>query len=104
MENLNREIILLHLKNNEIMLRRLGVIKLGLFGSYLFGLENAESDVDILVEFEEGKATYDNFINLCFFLDELFKGKKVDVVTTNSLSPYIGPKILKNVDYVLLSA
>lgn len=103
MEDLNRDIILLKLKKNEPVLRKLGVNKIGLFGSYLHGLDQADSDIDILVGFEQGKTNYDNFINLCFFLDELFKGKKVDVVTTNSLSPYIGPKILENVDYVSLS-
>ena len=39
-------------------------------------------------------------MGICFYLDELFAGKKVEVVTMNGLSKYIGPYILKEVQYV----
>jgi len=103
MEDLNRNIIISLLVRNEITIRQLGVEKVGLFGSYLTGQHNDQSDVDILVEFKKDKNSYDNFINLCFLLDSLFQGKKVEVVTTNSLSPYIDPKILQQVEYAPFS-
>ncbi|MCX6251928.1 MAG: nucleotidyltransferase domain-containing protein [Bacteroidetes bacterium] len=104
MEDLNRNIIISRLVRNEIPIRQLGVEKVGLFGSYLTDQQNELSDVDILVEFKKDKNSYDNFINLCFLLDDLFQGKKVEVVTTNSLSPYIGPKILQQVEYAPFSS
>ena len=52
------------------------------------------SDIDILVEFE--KPTYDNFIDLVFFLEELI-GKKVDLVTSKGLSPYLSSVVRKEV-------
>jgi uncharacterized protein len=54
----------------------------------------ALSGLAILVEFE--KPTFDNFMNLAFFLEDLLQ-RKVDLVTPNSLSPYIGPYVKNEV-------
>lgn len=75
--------------------------KIGLFGSFVRGHQNADSDVDLLVEFEPDKKTFDNFINLSFFLEDLLK-HRVELVTRESLSPYIGPHILAEIEYVAL--
>ena len=82
-------------------IKELGVKRLGLFGSFVRGEQNQESDVDLIVEFEQGKKTFDNFIRLSFLLEELFK-RRVELVTPESLSPYIGPLIMKEVEYVTL--
>ena len=103
MKGFDKNIITSILLANKSQIQKLGVIELGLFGSYVRNEENRESDIDILVEFESSKETFDNFINLCFLFDELFKDKKVEVVTKDSLSPYIGPYILKEVEYVRLA-
>jgi predicted nucleotidyltransferase len=97
-----REIFAL-LGENESQLRRLGVSRCGLFGSFTRNEQNDMSDVDILVEFEDGKKSFDNFMALAFFLEELF-GRKVDLLTPESLSPYIGPHILKEVEYETVGA
>jgi uncharacterized protein len=104
MEELNRNIILSRLIRNEQTIKQYGVEKVGLFGSFVTGNQHERSDIDILVEFRKDKTSYDNFINLCFLLDSLFQGRKVEVVTTNSLSPYIGPRILKQVEYAAFSS
>ncbi|HVF43808.1 MAG TPA: nucleotidyltransferase family protein [Pyrinomonadaceae bacterium] len=91
------------LRQNGAQLRRFGVGRVGVFGSFVRGDSNAESDVDILVEFEEGKKSFDNFMALAFFLEELF-GRKVDLLTPESLSPYIGPHILREVEYEMVGA
>ncbi len=49
---------------------------------------------DLLVEFDEGKKNYDNFIELVFFLESLLQ-RKVDLLTIEALNPYMKPKILK---------
>ena len=57
------------------------------------------SDVDLLVEFEEGQKTFDNFIQLSFWLEEMLK-RRVELVTVDSLSPYLRPYITQEVEYV----
>ena len=84
---------LLEEHENEIR-NKYGVKRIGIFGSYVKGEETEKSDVDILVEFEQ--STLSNFMGLNFFLEELLD-KKVDLVTTNALSPYLSPKVKKEV-------
>jgi predicted nucleotidyltransferase len=81
-------------------IRRLGVRRLGLFGSFRHDRPTADSDVDLYVEFVPGEATFDHFMDLSFLCEERC-GRRVEVVTPNSLSPYLGPRILKDVEYVL---
>ena len=85
------------------MLTSLGVKSIGLFGSFVRGDASLRSDVDVLVEFDPDKRTFDNFIETCFFLEELLK-HKIELVTTESISPYIKPYILKEIEYVPLSS
>ena len=79
-----------------------GVKQIGLFGSFVRDEGKADSDVDFLVDFEKEKKTLKNFMGLAFFLEDLFQ-RKVEVVTPQGLSPYIGPYILKAVEYVPLA-
>lgn len=81
-------------KHEREIKERYGVRRIGVFGSYVRGEQKEESDIDVLVEFDE--PTFDNFMNLSFYLEELF-GRKVDLVTTKGLSPYISPIIEKEV-------
>jgi uncharacterized protein len=81
-------------------LHRFGVSRCGVFGSFVRDIEvHEQSDVDILVAFEPDQKTFDNFIHLSFFLEEIF-GRAIDLVTVESLSPYMGERILDEVEYV----
>jgi len=91
------------LRENESRIRALGVKRLGLFGSFVRGEQSASSDVDLLVEFDQGQKTFDHFMNLSFLLEDLLR-RQVELVTTEALSPYIGPHILEEVEYVSLAA
>lgn len=86
------------LSANRARLRQYGVKRCGVFGSFVREKQTDQSDVDILVEFEPGKKSFDNFMHLAFFLEETL-GRKVELVTPESLSPYIGPHILREVEY-----
>jgi uncharacterized protein len=77
-----------------------GVRKVGLFGSYARNEQTQNSDIDILVDLDPEKETFDNFMSICDYIDQLFNGEKVEVVTRSGLSKYIGPKILSEVKYV----
>ncbi len=70
------------------------VKRIGLFGSYVKHEENDESDIDILVEFEE--PSLHNFMGLIDYLEKIF-GKRVDLVTQKSLNPYLRPIVEKEV-------
>ena len=87
---------------NRDRIKSYGVKELGVFGSFVrdTGINEA-SDIDFLVEFEPGKKNYDNFMNLSFYLEEIL-GRKVELVTPQSLSKYLGPHILKQVEHVSL--
>ena len=100
----NKNMIISSLKSESSHFKKLGVSRIGLFGSYVRMQQNENSDVDVLVEFERGKENFDNFMNLCFLLDDIFTDKKVEVITANSLSPYIAPHILKEVEYVQITS
>ncbi|MBN1665861.1 MAG: nucleotidyltransferase family protein [Anaerolineales bacterium] len=89
------------LRANQRDIRNFGIRRLGLFGSFVREQQRRDSDVDVLIEFEPGQKTYDNFIKLAFFLEELL-GRRVELITTDALSPYIGPHILEEVEYVAL--
>ena len=91
------------LSKNAGRLEELGAKRIGLFGSFVRGEQRPHSDIDFFVEFQPRKKTFSNFMGLCFFLEELL-GRKVEVVTKESLSPYIGPHILAEVEYVRLVA
>lgn len=84
------------LKNKGI-LKKYKVKSIALFGSYVRNEQRKDSDVDLLVEFEED--TYNNFINLIFTLETLLK-KEVTVVSIEDLSPYIRPYILREVEKI----
>ncbi|MEK6856355.1 MAG: nucleotidyltransferase family protein [Nanoarchaeota archaeon] len=75
------------------ILKKYGIIKAGIFGSYARGEQNKNSDVDILVELS--KPLGFEFAGLQDKLSKILK-KKVDLVTYNGLSPYIKETILND--------
>lgn len=97
----NKEEIFQRVRDNAEVIQGFGVRRFGLFGSFVRGQQTAESDVDVLVEFCPGKKTFRTFMGLAFYLEDIFD-RKVDLLTTESLSPYIGPKILAEVEYGII--
>ena len=67
--------------------------KLSLFGSVLRKDYHAQSDVDVLVEFEDGHVPGLAFFTMESELSELF-GKKVDLSTPGFLSRYFRDEVL----------
>ena len=95
-----KENILKTLKLNKLKLSKLGIRSVGLFGSYIRNEQSSESDIDLLIDFEPEKENFDNYMAVYDFFEKIFKNEKIEVVTKNGLSPYIGPKILNEVQYV----
>lgn len=87
----------------EQEIRALGVVRLALFGSVLRGESRADSDVDVLVQFAPGAKSYARFLALSELLEACL-GRQVELVTTEALSPFIGPRILAEAQDVLRAA
>ena len=87
-----------NISDNRERLKRLGVKKIGFFGSRVRGDETEGSDIDIIVVFEEGQKNFDNFMDLHETLQELYD-EKVDLVTPESISKYILPYVEKEAVY-----
>ncbi len=81
----------------------LGVRRLALFGSVQRNAARADSDVDILVEFQTGQKTYDHFIALGDLLERVLN-RRVELVTPESLSPFLKPYILAEAKDVVRAA
>ncbi len=98
MHLLKKEQILSELTLRSSMLLDFGVEEIGLFDSYVRDEATFESDIDLLVAIKKESKTSRNFMALNYYLEEVFKCK-VELVTAESLSPYIGPHILRTVEY-----
>lgn len=99
----SKQDILERLSQNRANINALGVKKIGLFGSFVREDQGSGSDVDLLVEFEPGEKTFNNFMELSFLLEDLLR-REVELVTVESLSSHIGPRILEETEYVFSSA
>ena len=75
---------------------RYGVAYLGLFGSYVRGEEEEDSDLDLLVEFDDRPMGLFGFVALEDYLSELLD-VKVDLVMRRALKRRIGKRILEEV-------
>jgi uncharacterized protein len=95
-----KDYILSAIKTKRQTLKRLGIRNIGLFGSYSRDEQSVKSDIDILIDFKPEMENFDNYMAVCEIFEQLFKNEKVEIVTKNGLSPYIGPKILNEVVYV----
>ncbi|MDD1688916.1 MAG: nucleotidyltransferase family protein [Methanoregula sp.] len=78
---------------------RYGVKRIGIFGSFARSEQTRSSDVDVLVEFVDGQATFDNFMHLVYFLEDLF-GRKVDLLTVRGIDKYIRSRVEREVIWV----
>lgn len=98
---LNSTVILNFLKRHKREFEtRFSVTRIGLFGSVLHGTADETSDVDILVELSS--PTFDNYMDLKFFLEDHFK-RPVDLVLADCLKPRIEPVITSEVSYAWTS-
>lgn len=98
-----KEYVIERLRPAEAQIRNLGVRRLALFGSVARGEARPDSDVDLLVEFTPGEKNFDRFLALSELLERLLECP-VELITTEALSPFIGPHILAEAADVLRAA
>ncbi|MCG8451417.1 MAG: nucleotidyltransferase domain-containing protein [Pirellulales bacterium] len=98
---LDKQDLLERLQDVREEIRARGVIKLGLFGSFARDASSTKSDVDLLVQFDPPRKSFDNFMHLSFLLEDVLQ-RPVELVTTEGMSPFLRPRILAELEDVPL--
>ncbi len=83
-------------RNAQTLKESYSVSRIGLFGSFVHGQANSDSDIDIVVDLAE--PSFDHYMDLKFFLEELF-GRSVDLVLADTVKPRLKPVIKREVVY-----
>ncbi|MEW6468927.1 MAG: nucleotidyltransferase domain-containing protein [Bacteroidota bacterium] len=99
----NKQELIERLLANREKLLSFGITRLGIFGSFARDTATAGSDVDFFVEMPVKYKTLENFSDLYEFL-ELITGRKIEIVTPQSLNKFIGKYIVQEVEYVPIAA
>jgi len=100
MEISSNEEIVAYLKSNKsFFYDKFGVTRMGIFGSFVRGEQTRSSDIDIIVEIEEGRKNIHIFLQLKRFLEKELE-KKVDLGFEHSLKPIVRDKIKGQIIYV----
>lgn len=95
---LTRDKIIKTIQENASQLKSYGVRKMGIFGSFAKTNQSTKSDIDVLVEFDKGNKTFDNYMDLKFYLEKLFH-RRVDLVIKDALKVRIKNRVLSEVKY-----
>lgn len=80
--------------NKKTLSEKYGVTDIAIFGSYVRNEQNSKSDIDIFVELKPKFRTFDNFMDLKFYLQKI-TSKKIDLVIKNSIRKELKPVIFK---------
>ncbi|MEW6773315.1 MAG: nucleotidyltransferase domain-containing protein [Bacteroidota bacterium] len=99
---MTKEEILHILQQNKDILKKFKVKKIGIFGSAVKNELNKYSDIDFVVEFEQGEASIKNFGGLVLFLENTFH-RPVDLLTIKGVENIriksIKHQIMKSIEY-----
>ncbi len=85
--------IIEEIEKNRNKIKKFGVRKLTLIGSYAREEATKNSDIDLLVEFKKKRGLFDDYVHLLQFLENLFK-RKVDLGERHLLRDEIKESIL----------
>lgn len=94
---MNTDDIMNYLRGHRQTMAEMGVVKIGLFGSYARGDAREDSDIDIAVEIS-GAHRADSFFRLLHFLEDGLH-KKIDLGIESSLKPAVKNRIIKEIMY-----
>ena len=96
---MDKQTILATLKAAEPLLKRQGVAHAALFGSIARGEQHADSDIDIMIELQDGVPVgIYGFVAIVNIIEDLFPAK-VDVSNRDSLRPFIRPSAERDAVY-----
>jgi len=83
-ESLNSKKIIKKIEEKSKDIKKYNVKKIGLFGSFIKNKQHKKSDIDIIVTFD--KETFDNYMDLLFLLEKIFR-RKIDLIIEKDLYP-----------------
>lgn len=95
---LNKKNIIESIHKNIDEINGYGIKRIGIFGSFARSTQDNSSDIDVLVEFYPEKKSFDNYMELKFFLERLLR-RKVDLVIKDAIKPRLKRYILSEVLY-----
>ena len=100
MENSPIDEIVVYLRDNKgFLFERYGVTRMGIFGSFVRGVETSSSDIDMVIEFEKSRKNIHNFLQLKRFLEKELS-RKVDMGFEHALKPIVKENIKEKIIYV----
>ncbi len=100
MEKLSLNAIINHLqKNKRYLYERFGVTRIGIFGSFVQGVETPSSDIDMVVEMEKSRKNLHTFLELKRYLEKE-TARKIDLGFEHSLKPIVQESIKEQIIYV----
>ena len=98
----NKQQAIERIQSHQSALKQFGAARLGLFGSFVRGEQTEQSDIDFVVEFQEGKKTFRNFINMVYYLEKVM-GREVELLTWEGMASFVKRKAEKEIEYVPLT-
>lgn len=96
---MDRDQVLKILQQHQAELTEIGVKSLAIFGSVARGEADSESDLDLLIEFNQKPATFDRYMDVKIYLEDLLN-VTVDLVIAEKLHPRIKPFVNQDAVYV----
>jgi predicted nucleotidyltransferase len=97
---MNKNSVITIIRNNIDTIKKYGVNTIGLFGSVARGEDSPESDIDILISFMPGEKSFDNYMDLKFFLEHILNCSHIDLVIEDNVKKRLKPYIYKDLEYV----
>ena len=95
---INKEIILQKLKEvKPLLAEKYNLTELALFGSYSRNEQTEESDIDIMVVLQN--LSYRNLCYTAYALEDVFPGKKIQVVSKGGIKPQYFERLKKDLLY-----
>lgn len=100
MKIISKEDIISYLNANKTLLyEKYGVNRIGIFGSFIHGLQTHSSDVDLVIEMERSRKNIHSYFRLKRFLEKELD-RKVDLGFEHAIKPAVREKIKEEIIYV----
>ena len=94
----NKQQVFERIQSHQSALKQFGAARLGLFGSFVRGEQTEVSDIDFVVDFQEGKKTFRNFINMVYYLEKVM-GREVELLTWEGMASFVKSEAEKEIEY-----
>jgi uncharacterized protein len=91
------------IRTHQSALKQFGAARIGLFGSFVRDEQTEQSDIDFVVEFEGGKKTFKNFMNMADYLEKLMS-RKVDLLTWEGMATFVKKNVEQEIEYAPFNA